>query len=144
MENCNNEKESTNLSLLNSNSIILKSFQFEVSKSICQIEFKLKYGSGFLIKLEKGNNPFYCLMSCEHIINKYLLKHQDSVIAYYNHGKNFFTININKSKRFVRDYTYINIDVSVIEILPEDNIEESFFLRQNYMNYFGEILKEKI
>ena len=135
MKNYNNENIIDNISSLNNlNSFDFKKFELDISKSVCQIEFKVKFGSGFLIKLEKGDMTFYCLMTCEHIINKNILKHEGSVTAYYNHGKNFFTININKAKRFMKEYTFIDIDAIVIEILPEDNIEETFFIKNN-INY---------
>ena len=42
----------------------------QVSKSLCFIETPSTSGSGFLIKLFKGTQYFYCLMSCEHVIKK--------------------------------------------------------------------------
>ena len=115
----------------------------EASKSVCQIEFKVKYGSGFLIKFEKGNKPFYCLMSCYSIINKYTFQNEGSITIYYNRGNNFFNINMNKEKRFYKDYRYINVNAIVIQILPQDNIEESFFLRPCLKN-INDILNEKL
>ena len=41
-----------------------------VCKSICKIIIGNIRGSGFLIKLKRGNYPFYCLITCEHVISK--------------------------------------------------------------------------
>ena len=37
-------------------------------------------------------------------------------------------INLDNTKRLIRDFIDINIDIIIIEILPKDNIEEHFFL----------------
>ena len=105
----------------------------EATKSICQLDFGQKLASGFLIKMKKGNEPFYCLMSCEHIINKNL-KNKDSFIIYYNKGKIFFKIS-KKDRRFRKDFRYLDMCIIVIEILTEDNIEEEFFLNATLYNY---------
>ena len=140
----NKKNNRTNISLIkNKISSDIQSFFFEACKSLCQIEIKCKYRSGFLIKFEKGNKPFYCLMSCAQIINKSILESGGSFTVYYNNGKNFFIIDMNKAKRFHREYIYINIDAIVIQILPEDKIEESFFLKPCLKN-INDILNEKI
>ena len=41
-----------------------------VINSICKIKYDNIVGTGFLIKLEKDKMPFYCLISCEHVIEK--------------------------------------------------------------------------
>ena len=46
----------------------------KASRSVCKIITKYKEGTGFLIKLYRNNNPFYCLMTNEHIIQKELRK----------------------------------------------------------------------
>ena len=42
----------------------------KVSKSLCFIQTPNTSGSGFLIKLFKGTQDFFCLMTCEHVITK--------------------------------------------------------------------------
>ena len=141
MESYNKENITANSSLIN-NSFNSKSYQENIIKSICQIDFNVKYGSGFLIKLKKGKNDFYCLMSCDHILKTKTL--QKELKAQYNHGKNFFTINIEKDHRFYRSYSFIHLDISVLEIISHDNIEESFFIKLNKIFDISKIINEKI
>ena len=43
----------------------------KVEKSLCKIIFPPKLlGSGFLIQLFKIDQPFYCLMTNEHVVTK--------------------------------------------------------------------------
>lgn len=42
----------------------------DICKSICKINTNESFGSGFFIKLVKGDQDFYCLISCEHVITK--------------------------------------------------------------------------
>ena len=113
----------------------------EATKSICQLDFGEKLGSGFLIKMQKGNDPFYCLMSCEHIISKNL-NNSDSFIVYYNKGKLFFKINKN-DERFKKDFRYIDMCIIVIEIIVEDNVAEEFFLNVNSY-HFKDIINQTL
>jgi len=50
----------------------------KVCKSICKLivpfSNSYKIGTGFLIKLFKKDNPFYCLMTNEHVINKEIVE----------------------------------------------------------------------
>ena len=39
-------------------------------KSICKIEYDNHLGSGFLIKLFRGEEDFFCLITNEHVITK--------------------------------------------------------------------------
>ena len=47
---------------------------------------------------------------------------------------NSFTIALKRTKRFIRDYRYMNIDAIVIEIIKEDNISEEYFLSAKLEN----------
>ena len=53
-------------------------------KSICKIDTKEKISSGFLIKLFKGEEDFYYLMTNEHIITKELIKQKKIINIYYD------------------------------------------------------------
>ena len=50
----------------------------------------------------------------------------------------------NKNKRFKKDYSYINSDIFIIQILPEDKVDESFFLEPYYTKDFHELLNNNI
>ena len=147
MENTNNYEINNSKEISLKKNLNIKDYKLpfaEISKSICKIKLENKYGSGFLIKLEKGIRPFYCLMSCCYVITKNMLKNENSITVYYNNEKNSFTIKLSKNKRFNRDFSYINIDVIVIQVLPEDKVDEMFFLEPNYVEDFQEILNKKI
>ena len=55
-----------------------QNFILNVFQSICKIEIrekkKIEYGSGFFIKLPIGNYPFYCLMTCEHVVKENMIE----------------------------------------------------------------------
>ena len=149
MEYYNKENEINNsLSRKNLDSINSISQLNDITKSICRIDLKFRIGYGFLIKLEKGTEPFYCLMTGDHILKAKSLKNE--VIVYYNYGKSFFRIKIkeakdtNKNQRYLKSYSFINLGVFVLGILPEDNIEDYFFIKLNYIFDLTKILKEKL
>ena len=124
-------------------SVILK-----VSKSICKISYGENVGSGFLIKLEKTNKPFYCLLSNEHVITKEMIesKKKKKINVSYDNENKQFEIILNDKERFIKDYTYIDIDAVVVEILKKDKISKDYFLlpNKNYLNEFNDLKNKEI
>ena len=55
-------------------------------------------------------------------------------------------IELNKNERFIRNFIDFNIDCTIVEILPKDNISEDYFLLPNidYSNNFDNLKKKKI
>ena len=106
------------------------SFLFDTCKSVCKIITSTQIGSGFLIKLFKGNSPFNCLITCEHVITDDIIKSEE-IDIFYNNQRNKFSIDLKKEKRFIQYYTIIEVDAISVEILPKDNIPDYFFLLSN-------------
>ena len=107
-----------------------------VSKSLCFIQTPNTSGSGFLIKLFKGTQDFFCLMTCEHVIKREMVNQRKTIKFYYNGQKpKLKEIVLNPDERLIQDFRNPNldemeydIDAIVIEILPKDNISEKYFL----------------
>ena len=98
------------------------------TKSVCKIIAKGQNGTGFLLKAFKNNKEFYCLITNEHIITKDMVDDKEKIIIYYDTENEFREITLNKDKRFIKEYRMINIDITLIEILNEDNINKKNFL----------------
>ena len=66
--------------------------------------------------------------------------------VYYDNQKLKLEIPLNKDERFIRSYRYINIDATVIEILPKDNVDDKFFLSPNldYINGYEQFEGQEI
>ena len=144
--------ESSNEDRINENKIVgseidkINRCLYKVCKSVCKIRIKNKIGSGFLIKLYRENNPFYCLMTCEHLIKKEAIELSEKMEIYYDNQYERREIELNKNERYIRDYLYMNIDAVVIEIIKEDNINEIYFLLPNieYINGYEIYLNKEI
>ena len=118
-----------------------------ICDSICKINIRDNtFGSGFFMKLKKGIKDFYCLFSCEHVLTKRILNSKMEIKVLYNNGNKEIFIKLDKKERFIRDYKYLNIDASVVEILPKDNVEEKYFLEPNldYLNGYDIFNNKKI
>ena len=90
--------------------------EFYKEESNCVVNICISYniiGSGFFIKLKNNNNDFYCLMTCYHIIKD--IKPNQILNIRYNEDKSI-DIELDKNKRFIKNYEYLNIDASIIEI----------------------------
>ena len=101
---------------------------YDACKGVVKIMTSTKLGSGFFIKLEKGNSPFYCLMSNEHIIKGILIRKKKSLIIYYDNEFKSLEINLNEEERYIKTFKKIDSDISVVEILKRDKVPEEYFL----------------
>jgi hypothetical protein len=97
------------------------------SKSICTIVFQDKTSYGFLIKLFKGQEDFFCLMTSEYFGGINLGK----FLFYFGEDKQSREILLDSNERIIEDLRDFDIDETVIEILPKDNIPMDYFLLPN-------------
>ena len=108
-------------------------------KCICKIEIKndqnKEFGSGFFIKLEKNKKPLYCLMTNEHIISRDIINKNGEITIFYNNEEEKRLIQLNK-ERFIKDYSDINIDATIVEILDKDNINKNYFISPKYYYHY--------
>ena len=120
---------------------------YKVCPSICKIIFSKKIGTGFFIKLYKGNKPLFLLMTNEHIITKDMIAKKEEIEVYYNNQNCRIKLTLNKEKRFIQSYKEeLKIDCTIVEIINKDNVREDYFLHPNIDyndNNFNE-LKNKI
>jgi len=113
---------------------------YETLLSLCKIYTYNNCGSGFFIKLKRGNTQFFCLITNEHLVSKEMIKSKKHIEILYDDESKSISINLDETKRFIREYTYIGIDATVIEILNDDNINSKYFLLtpediEEYNNY---------
>ena len=129
-----------------SNIIEIDNCLYKVCKSICKIRIPNKVGTGFLIKLYKENKPFYCIMTNEHVINKETIEEKKKIIVYYDNEFKRIEIELNKNERFIRDYQYMGIDATIVEISEKDNINEEYYLLPDieYINGYDQYIDKEI
>ena len=117
------------------------------SLSLCKIDNSIdKIGTGFFIKFFKGDDDFFCLLTNEHIITSKLINEKKTITLYYYYQTKCKSITLNPNKRYIKEFTQIGIDATIVQILPEDNIELNLFLLPalEYMNSFQELLNKEI
>ena len=100
----------------------------KASKSVCKIITPKDIGSGFLIKFFKDQHAFFCLMTNEHVIKKGLIDKKGTITFYYDSESEMREICLNPEERFIKEFTDMKIDATVVEILPEDDIPKNYFL----------------
>ena len=107
-------------------------YVFKVGKSICKIKSENsddnKIKIGFLIKLNKKDGPFYCLLTNEHIINENSIKTNEKIEINYDYENEKRIIILNDKERYIYEYNENDIYINIIEIINKDNINEDFFL----------------
>ena len=110
----------------------------KVYKSICKIQLKDNIDSdifyGFLIKLQRNNQNFFCMITGKDSITEEMINKNENLYIHYDNNKSKRKIILNKNERYIEYITENNLDLCIIEILPMDKIEESSFLLPNMNN----------
>jgi len=114
-----------------------------VSKALCFVRTPNTLGSGFLIKLFKGDQNFFCLITCEHVITREMVNQRAKINFFYDSlNRKSIQIILNPEERIIKDFRNhhdikYDIDAIVIEILPKDNISSEFFLEPDINNIYN-------
>ena len=103
-----------------------------VSKSICKLKIQTSNqiirGTGFLLRFNINQESFYCLMSNEHVIRKDIINNNNIINISYDSEFRFVNIKLDSNKRYIKCFKDIGLDITVVEILDEDNISKDYFL----------------
>ena len=116
------------------------------SKSICTIQTSKKSCSGFLLQILKESKDFFCLISTEENITEDMIENKEKITFYYNDESESKSISLNSKERFIKIFKDIGINSTVVEILPEDNIDKEYFLLPKIIqdNNYKDMKNEKI
>jgi len=117
----------------------------DVFDSVCKIETSEKEGTGFLLKINKNEKDYFYLVSNEHVISKKNIKREETINITYKRTKKI-KITLDKEKRYIKDFTDMKIDATIVEILKTDQIKEKYFLEPDpdYLYYFSELKNKDI
>ena len=98
----------------------------ELSKEIFSIKVETKrgrkIGNGFILSFPIDLEWFNCLLTNDHIINNESINNNNIVnISDAN-------IKLDKNKRYIKNFKDQRLDITVVEILNEDNISKEYYL----------------
>ena len=121
-------------------------FILSVSKSIVKLNIGSKTYSGFLIKLFIEETDFFCLLTVGECISSDMIERNDDVKFYYDNETKIKKISLNKNERFIKNFSDVGVNSTVIEIIPTDAINKDYFLLPviNYAHEFNELKNEEI
>ena len=110
-----------------------------IFKSTLKIELKDgAKSSGFFIKYKINEKPFYCMMTNEHVITYNLTNKGEEILIKYDNEKKELLIELNQMDRHILCFKeMLGIDITIIQIIPKDKVDDSFFLSpiENDKNY---------
>ena len=101
----------------------------KVSRSICKISTKMQFGTGFLLKHLINEKYYYFLISNEHIISNDMIQEQEEIEVFYDNEFKTIKILLNQKERYINTFKRLyNLDITVVQILSKDGIEDGNFL----------------
>lgn len=112
-----------------------------LSNSIARIEYLTdsshnSVSTSFFIKLKIKEKSYDFLFTCEHSLGEKEIQSEIIISLYFGKAKKerLLEIRLDKKERFIKAYK--DLDVTIIQILPKDNISEDKFLLPdfNYIN----------
>ena len=120
----------------------------KLSESILRIEFENKISTGFFMKMnfQEINRKF--LLTCAHSIIKENIESKITISIFYGKAEQETEkkIELDNNKRFIKCFIDDDIDATIIEILPEDEIPENKYLYPdlNYQDGYEQYFKSNI
>ena len=142
------EKED-NKCIINISQIIKTENQNDnISQSMCEIKLdtynETIKGLGFLLKFWINHEIFYCLISNDNIIKKEIISNNNIISMHFNNELKSQNIKADDKKRYIKSFIDYGLDISVIEILNEDNISKDYFLFYEYEADNKRLISENI
>ena len=117
----------------------------KVAKGTVKIELSNDKGlaSGFFLQLKRNNKNFYCLMTNAHVVNEDMIKNKEKIKIKYDIEGKELNLELNEEERIINCYKGFTYDISIIEIIPKDEIKDkTYFLEPNTDDYNNFIEKE--
>ena len=120
--------------LFSQNRIIDINKIYNIAKCTVKIEInidnKTYIGSGFFLKFERNNNKmFYCLMTNEHVITPDFINKKIEILIKYENENHSLSLKLDREERIIILFKEVlDLDVTIIEIIPKDKIDDSNFL----------------
>ena len=99
-----------------------------IKQCICKIRYSNTGGTGFFLKFEINEQLFFFLISNEHVITKDIIKKNETIKIDYDNELRQINIKLDENKRYIQTFTDKNLDITVVEIINEDNVDEKYFL----------------
>ena len=102
--------------------------------------------TGFFIKLKIKEKSFHFLFTCEHSIREKEIQSEIIIFLYFGKARKerLLKIRLDQKERFIKAYK--DLDITIIQILPKDNISEDKFLLPdfNYINGASDYIDKQI
>jgi V8-like Glu-specific endopeptidase len=122
-----------------------------LSNSIVRIEYpidssKISISTGFFIKLKIKEKSYHFLFTCEHSLKEEQIQSEITIFLYFGKAKKerLLKMRLDQKERFIKAYK--DLDITIIQILPKDNISEDKFLLPdfNYINGASDYIDKQI
>ena len=102
-----------------------------LSNEICIIVIETKegriMGTGFFFVIAIDLESFYCLMTNDHVINNESIDNNNIIYIKYEEYKTT-NMKLDKNKIYIKSFIDEGLDITVVQILEEDNIPKKYFL----------------
>ena len=105
-----------------------------ISNSICKILYKDTKGTGFFIKINTFSGELNCLMTNGQTIKKELFENKETIDVAYDWEQKKIQVKLDRDQRYIKNFLDEGIDITIIQILPFDNIETMYFLTPDTNN----------
>ena len=102
-----------------------------LSNLICRISIETQgkeiIGSGFILGFLIDLENFDCLMTTAHVISNESINNNNILHLIFEESKQI-DIKLDRNKRYNKSFTDKELDITVVELLDEDNVRKNFFL----------------
>ena len=140
-------KEVQNSKEINIDPITPKPIADKLSEAIIRIEQEKKISTGFFIKININKKTRIFILTSAYSINKEDKDSKKTISIFYGKQEKETKkkIELDDNKRFIECFIDDDIDATIIEILPEDEIPENKYLYPdlNYESGFDDYINSE-
>ena len=101
-----------------------------LSKVICRILIKAQgkeiIGTGFILGIQLDFEEFICLITNGHIISQESINNNNTINMIFE-GNETVNLILDSNKRYIKNFIEEGLDITVVEILEEDNFTNKVF-----------------
>ena len=118
------------------NNMVNCNYFYDLCQATIKIELNDGFASGFFIKLKRNHKQFYCIMTNQHVITPESISNQEEIKIKYDNEKKYLIIKLDEKERIIKCFKEDwLLDITIIEILPKDKIDDTIFLLPKYNFY---------
>lgn len=118
---------------------------YNIARCTIKIYLNESKASGIFLKFKRNEKPFYCFLTNQHVIESESVEKKKKINIKYDNDIHNLELILDREERIIICFKEVlDIDVTLVEIIPKDKINDFYFLTPNMDNSFLDKIGQNI